>query len=86
MSQKEESNFDKETKFCIKVSSTDSSENISDIPRISNKNTDKEYLYYTPMKKCKSSINIPSTPKKENKTCTYYGLVGKNLTIIFESM
>ena len=44
-----------------------------------------EFLYYTPSKK-KQLYYLPSTPKKPKRTYNYEGLVGRNLTIIFESM
>ena len=67
------------------ISSTESSESQNDMQRESKKNNGEEFLYNTPIKKLKLNF-VPSTPKKEHVNINYQGLVGRNLTIIFESM
>ena len=86
MSQKEERIPEFTGQISINISSTEGSDNLNETQTNSNKK-DKDYsLYYTPMKKEKTKPQMPSTPKKEKKIINYEGLVGRNLTTIFEMM
>ena len=68
----------------INISSTEVSEFQDDTKGNSHEKGEKEFLYYTPIKKPKLNY-IPTMPKKPKRTYNYEGLVGRNLTIIFET-
>ena len=83
---KKENNTEESIPNLINISSTEESECKGDDTKGNSQGKNgKEFLYYTPFKKQRLNY-IPSTPKKPNKAYHYEGLVGRNLTMIFETM
>ncbi len=87
MSQNGDENSENQTKCSSFNSSTTNLENINETEKNKLIKNEKEFIYFTPIKKRISSY-IPETPIKNNRILESDGLIikGKNLLAVFESM